>query len=57
LVDAENRWLTREVDWQVIRVETHSQDGIGFTITPQYERLEEDVEISRANGTTWISPS
>jgi hypothetical protein len=46
LVDEANDWLTRNIDWQVIRVETHSQDDIGFTIQPQYERLEEDFEIS-----------
>ncbi|MGH9174057.1 MAG: carbohydrate binding family 9 domain-containing protein, partial [Vicinamibacterales bacterium] len=46
MVDPQNRWLTRELDWQVIRVETHSQDGIGFTVQPQYDRLEEDFEIS-----------
>ncbi len=46
IVDEENRWLTRDLDWQVIRIETHSQDGIGFTVQPQYERLEEDFEIS-----------
>jgi hypothetical protein len=27
-------------------VETHSQDSIGFNVEPQYERLEEDFEIS-----------
>lgn len=46
LVDERNRWLTRDLDWQVVRVETHSQDGIGFNIQPQYERLEEDFDIA-----------
>lgn len=46
LVDRHDRWLTRDIDWQVIRVETHSQDGIGFNVQPQYERLEEDFEIA-----------
>ncbi|MGQ0734357.1 MAG: carbohydrate binding family 9 domain-containing protein [Acidobacteriota bacterium] len=45
-VDETNRWLTRDVDWQVIRVETHSQDGVGFNFQPQYERLEDDFQIS-----------
>jgi hypothetical protein len=46
LVDEHNRWLTRDLNWQVVRVETHAMDGIGFTVQPQYERLEEDFEIS-----------
>jgi hypothetical protein len=46
LLDKHNRWLTRNLDWQVIRVETHSQDGIGFSVQPQYERIEEDFEIA-----------
>jgi hypothetical protein len=46
LTDMNNRWLTREIDWQVLRVETHAQDGIGFSVAPEYQRLEEDFEIS-----------
>ena len=46
LVDMRNRWLTREIDWQVLRVETHSQEGFGFTVLPEYQRLEDDFEIS-----------
>ena len=46
IVDMENRWLTREMNWQVIRVESHAQDGLGFTISPEYQRLEDDFEIS-----------
>ncbi len=46
VTDRQNRWLTRDLNWQVIRVMTHTQDGIGFAVQPQYERLEEDFEIS-----------
>jgi hypothetical protein len=46
LVDPENRWLTRDINLQVLRVETHRQDGFDFSVSPQYERLEEDFEIS-----------
>jgi hypothetical protein len=34
------------MNWQVIRVESHFQDGPRFTISPEYQRLEEDFEIS-----------
>lgn len=46
IVDRQNHWLTRDVNWQVMRVESHSQDGIGFNIQPQYERLEDDFDIA-----------
>jgi hypothetical protein len=46
LVDADNRWLTRDWNLQLLRIETHRQDGFDFTLSPQYERLEEDFEIS-----------
>jgi hypothetical protein len=46
LVDEDNRWLTRDFNWQVARVETHRQDSIGFNIQPAYDRLEEDFEIA-----------
>ena len=46
MVDGESRWLTRSLAWQVIRLETHAQDAASFTIEPQYERLEEDFDIS-----------
>ena len=48
LVDKQNRWLTREMNWQAFRVETHSQDGFDFSVSPQYERLEEACGISEA---------
>jgi hypothetical protein len=46
LVDENNQWLTREMNWQVLRVETHSQDAIGFNVQPQFERLERDFDIA-----------
>jgi len=44
--DMDNQWLTRNVGWKVIGIETHSQDSIAFTIRPEFERLEDDFEIS-----------
>jgi hypothetical protein len=46
LVDDDNRWVTRDMNVRVFRLETHSQDGFDLTVQPQYERLEDDFEIS-----------
>lgn len=46
LVDERNDWLTREFNWQVLRVETHRQDSVGVSVQPQYERLERDFDIA-----------
>jgi hypothetical protein len=44
--DTENRAVTREVEIQALRVAMHSGDNVEFSVTPSYERLEEDFEIS-----------
>ena len=46
IIDMDNQWLTRDIEWTVIGVDTHSQDSVAFVIRPQFERLEEDFEIS-----------
>lgn len=46
LTDMSGRWLTREFGWQVLRVETHSQDGIGLSVSPEHQRLEQDFRIA-----------
>jgi hypothetical protein len=43
--DNNNRLLTREIDINVIQIETHSQERIGFQVLPTYEYLERDFEI------------
>jgi hypothetical protein len=48
IADLENRWLTRSLEWKVIGIDAHSQEHIEFTVLPQFERLEEDFEISDA---------
>jgi hypothetical protein len=45
LTDPDNRFLTRELDFTLIRVEMHSQDNVEISVVPQYERLEQDFEI------------
>jgi hypothetical protein len=44
--DMQNDWLTREVDFTLLRMEMHSQDNFEISLVPTYERLEEDFEIS-----------
>jgi hypothetical protein len=44
--DRRNRPVTREFDLTAGRVELHSGDSLELSITPTYERLEEDFEIS-----------
>ncbi|HWP85765.1 MAG TPA: DUF5916 domain-containing protein, partial [Terriglobia bacterium] len=44
--DLQNDLLTRILEMKVFGLETHSGDNFEFTITPNYERLEEDFEIS-----------
>ena len=43
--DFDNRWVTRNLDFTVGRVELHTGDNAEFGIEPSYERLEEDFEI------------
>lgn len=44
--DTSNRWLTRSLDFTLVRVDLHSQDNFEMSLEPTYERLEEDFEIS-----------
>ena len=45
--DIENRLLTRILDLRLFRVDFQSGDNFQFNITPTYERLERNFEISR----------
>ncbi|MCC7010128.1 MAG: carbohydrate binding family 9 domain-containing protein [Acidobacteria bacterium] len=44
--DTRNRALTREMELTVLQVNAHDGGRYQFVVTPQYERLEEDFEIS-----------
>ena len=44
--DVENRFLTRRLDFTLLRMELHSQDNFEISVVPTYERLENDFEIS-----------
>jgi hypothetical protein len=46
ITDMNNRRLTRDIQWKVFGIETHSEDAISFSVLPQFERLVEDFEIS-----------
>jgi len=44
--DMQNRLLTRELEVTVLQVNTHDGGRYQFRLIPQYERLDEDFEIS-----------
>jgi len=44
--DMDNDLLTRELEFTVLQVNAHDGGRYQFRVTPQYERLEEDFEIS-----------
>ncbi len=44
--DVENRFLTRRLDFTLLRMELHSQDNVEISVVPTYERLENDFDIS-----------
>jgi hypothetical protein len=44
--DMGNTLLTRELELTVLQVNTHDGGQYQFRVTPQYERLDEDFEIS-----------
>ena len=46
ITDMDGQWLTRNLRWKVIGIDTHSQERIEFNIKPQFERLETAFEIS-----------
>ena len=45
LTDMENRLVTRDVSLKLLGVQFHSTDNFNITVTPTFERLEEDFEI------------
>jgi Domain of unknown function (DUF5916) len=47
ITDMNNRWVTREVNVRVGRVEFHSGDNVEVNVRPSYERLQDDFTISR----------
>ncbi len=44
--DPQNSTLTRKWQFRVFQLQAHSGDSFSVDITPQFERLEEDFEIS-----------
>jgi len=44
--DMHNNLLTRELEFTPVQINSHAGAQIQFKVTPQYERLEEDFEIS-----------
>ena len=44
--DLDNDLFTRNFDFQVFRLQTHSGDNFEINVTPSYERLEENFGIS-----------
>ena len=44
--DMQSRPLTQEVEMTLLQVNAHDGGRYQFMVTPQYERLEEDFEIS-----------
>jgi hypothetical protein len=44
--DVGNRLLTREIELTPLQVNTHDGGRYQFVVSPQYERLDEDFEIS-----------
>ena len=44
--DMNNRFVTRQLDMTLFRLELHSQENFEFSLVPTYERLEADFEIS-----------
>src|SRR4029453_16161692 len=44
--DVHNNLLTRELEFTPVQFNSHSGGQLQFRVTPQYERLEEDFEIS-----------
>ncbi|MBI2819391.1 MAG: carbohydrate binding family 9 domain-containing protein [Acidobacteria bacterium] len=43
--DLKNRLLSRNFEFKVFHIQAHSGDNFTVTVTPTYERLEEDFEI------------
>jgi hypothetical protein len=47
ITDMNDQWLTRNIQWKVFGIDTHSQDTIAFTVLPKFERLQKNFEISK----------
>lgn len=45
--DMDNRWVTRELNFRLGRIELHSGDNIEVNVVPSYERLQDPFPISR----------
>ena len=43
--DMANRFLTRRLDFTLLRMDLHSQEDLEISFIPTYERLEDDFEI------------
>ena len=43
--DMENRWLTREIELNLLDLNTHSRESLQFEVSPNYERLTEDFTV------------
>ena len=46
ITDMNNRWVTREINVRLGRVEFHSGDNVEVNVRPSYERLQNDFTIS-----------
>jgi Domain of unknown function (DUF5916) len=44
--DLNNRWVTREINVRLGRIELHSGDSLEVNVVPSYERLQEPFPIS-----------
>lgn len=45
--DMKNQFLTRRLDFTLLRLELHTQDNLEISLVPTYERLEKDFEITK----------
>ena len=43
--DMENRWLTREIELNLLNLDTHSRESLQFEVTPGYERLTREFRV------------
>ena len=40
-----NRWLTREIELNLLNLDTHSRESLQFEVTPGYERLTREFRV------------
>ena len=43
--DMGNRWLTREIELNLLNLDTHSRESLQFEVTPGYERLTREFRV------------